>query len=277
MAIVNASTGTYLANLIDPEVLAGMVNQKLTDAIRFSPLCRIDNTLSGRPGSTVTLPTYAYIGDAAIVAEGADIPIKQLTASTKEVAIKKIGIGMELTDEALLSGYGSPLDEAVRQIRLSIANAVDNEVLSILAGIPANKTHTTATAAKLSVGDIADALVKFGEDIEGDKALLLNPADYNILRKASDWCPASEISAQLIIQGAVGMVHGCQVVISNKLTVPNTSYIVKPGALALYMKRDILLEADRNIGNKSIKLTADKHYAAYLYDESKAVKLVKKA
>ena len=272
------ANATKLTNLINPQVIADMIDKKLTDDIKFSPLARIDNTLVGRAGSVITLPYYTYIGDAADVAEGADISIGQLTEASTPVTIKKVGKGVQITDEAILSGYGDPVGEAVRQLRRAIASKVDNDVLTALSGIAAGMTH--ACAARLTPDDVANALVKFGEDIDGDKVILCSPSSYNALRKAKDWVPASEISAQLVIRGTVGMIYGCQVVISNKLqTVSSgavtaaTDYIVKPNALAIYMKRDTMVETDRDIINKSTVITADKHYVAYLYDASKAIKI----
>ena len=266
-----STNATKLSNLFNPQVVADLIHAKLTDAIRFAPLCRVDYTLTGRPGSTLTLPTYAYIGDATVVAEGSDIPIAQLTESTTSVTISKVGKGVQITDEAVLSGYGDPLTEAVNQIRTSIASKVDNDILTILGGVASNMTHTAS--GNMTADVVADALVKFGEDIEGDKVLLVSPEDYAILRKAGDWCPPSEIAADLVIKGAVGMVHGCQVVVSNKLTGKKQAFVVKPGALALYLKRDTLVETDRDIINKSTVMTADKHFAGYLYDASKAIKI----
>ena len=170
----------------------------------------------------------------------------------------------------MLSGYGDPQGEAVSQLTISIASKVDNDTLAVLGTIGSGMTQS---ASAFSADAVADALVKFGEDIEGEKVLLVSPEEYAILRKADDWCPASEITANLIISGAVGMVHGCQVVISNKLRGKKTAYIVKPGALALILKRDTLVETDRDIINKSNVVTADKHYVTYLYDASKAIKL----
>lgn len=234
-------------------------------------MANIDTTLVGRPGSVITLPSYTYIGDATVVLEGCDIPIGQLTETSASATIYKAGRGVQITDEAILSGYGDPLGESVKQLTMAIAAKVDKDMLTTMEGIATGMTH--AITGALSADGIADALVKFGEDIDGEKVLLVSPADYAILRKADDWCPASEIAANLIIKGAVGMIHGCQVVISNKLNTKKEAFIVKPGALALFMKRDTMVESDRDIINKSTVVTADKHYCTYLYDASKAIKI----
>lgn len=267
MALLN--NATKLAALFNPEVVAGLIESKLIDAMKFAPLARIDKTLVGRPGDTVTLPSYAYIGDAEVVGEGEDIPIRELTQGTKEVTIHKLGNGVQITDEAALSGYGNPADEAARQIVLSIASQLDNEMLTTLDGA----TLVYPVGGALTADAVADALVLFGEDIDGEKVVLMDPAAYGAIRKTDDWIPNTEMGAEMIVRGTVGMVHGCQVVVSNKLKNKNVAYIVKPGALATYLKRNTMVEMDRDIVNKSTIMTADKHFATYLYDASKAIKL----
>lgn len=265
---------TQLANLIDPEVLAPLVEQKMVDAMKFAPLARLDYTLQGRPGSTVTLPRYAYIGDAVDVPEGSDIPIAKLEQAIAEVTIKKAGKGVQITDESVLSGFGDPIGEAVNQMGLAIASKTDNDVVAVLEGITAPMVHTTV--GKLTSDEIANALVLFGEDLDGDKVLLISPEQLAQLRTSEEWIPATDMGVQALMSGVVGMIWGCQVVVSNKIKKVSNSYhnfIVKPGALAIYMKRDTLLERDRDILNKSTVMTVDKHYVAYLYDASKAIKI----
>lgn len=55
MATVPTTTGTYLANLFNPQVVGDRINKKLWDFIRFAPLAVRDDTLVGRPGDTITL------------------------------------------------------------------------------------------------------------------------------------------------------------------------------------------------------------------------------
>jgi N4-gp56 family major capsid protein len=272
-----AASGTYLADLIDPQVLADIIDSKLVDAIRFAPLAVIDDTLVGRPGSTVDLPRYAYIGDATTVAEGADIPIVKLEEDTVQAEIHKICKGTQITDEAILSGFGNPVDEGAKQLLLSIASKLDNEMLTVLGTIASPMVYTgTKTLAQggLEPEDVNNGLELFGEDVDGEKVLLCSPALHTKLRNTKEWVPASEIAADMLIKGAVGEAYGCQVVVSNKLKTSGNAFVVKPGALRIFLKRDTLVETARDIVNKSTIVTADKHEVCYLYDASKAIKLV---
>ena len=268
---------TKIANMINPEVMADVVRDKLTDLIKFTPLAKIDTTLQGRAGDTVTLPKFAYIGDAADVAEGEAIPMALLTTSTSKVKVKKAGKGIKITDEAVLTGYGDPVGEGTTQLSLSIAAKVDNDCLAALSGIKANMTVDVSAKDTIGSHVIADGLVKFGEDLEGEKVLLIAPAQLAQIRKDPDYLKPSEMTQKAIMGGVIGEIWGCQICVSNKIKASGskyTNYIVKPGALAIYLKRGVEVETARDISLKLTEITADEHYAVYLLDESKAIKLV---
>lgn len=264
-----STNATLLANLVDPEVIGAMIQNKLTDAIKFAPLAKVDTTLVGQPGSTIKLPYYRYIGKAAITAEGQAITINQLTATTKQAQVVKYGNGVEITDEAVLSGFGDPIGESANQLILSIADAIDDDIVTELANATAAAVTSTGTVTS---DDIANALVKFGEDIDGEKVVIVSADDYANLRKDPTWVAGSDVGANTIIRGTVGMIHGCQVVVSNRAT-KGTAYIVKPGALAIFLKRDAIVESDRDIINKSTVITADQHCVVSLVDATKAIVL----
>ena len=128
-----SANATMLAQLIDPQVLADYIDLKLIDKIRLAPLATIDRTLEGRDGDELTLPAYSpFIGSAPIVGEGQDIPIAKLGTTTKRVKVTKIGKGVEITDEALLSGYqNNAADEATREILLAINDGVERRLLDL--------------------------------------------------------------------------------------------------------------------------------------------------
>lgn len=266
---------TKLANLVNPEVMADIIESKLVDAMKFAPLATVDNTLQGRAGDTISLPAFRYIGDASTLNEGASLSLSQLNASAVSVKVHKIAQGVEITDEAILSGYGDPVGEIAKQLALSIGSQEDNEVLSTLANIGAAMTHETA--ADPTDTDILAALELFGEDIDGTKAAIVSPAVFTAMRSnTNQWIPASELAAGVAIRGVVGEYGGCQVIVSNKLTTSKNIYIVKPEALRIFVKRGTVVEADRDILKFTNVFTASKHFATYLYDASKAIKITKR-
>lgn len=274
---------TKLQNLINPEVLSDMIEKKLTDYIRFAPLADVDSTLVGRPGDTLSMPSYQYIGDASILAEGSELSCVSLNASMVSATVHKIAQGVTLTDEAVLSGYGDPVGEAEKQIAHSIANGVDKEMLNVLKSIASPMVYETSTSTTaLVANDIGEALTLFGEDIDGTKVLLCSPKLYAKIRKTTDWLPAAQITAEKIIEGAVGEIAGCQVIVSNKLAdktheYDEVAFIVKPGALRVILKRDTMVEPEREAKKFQTSIVASKHFVCYLYDASKAIKLGKKA
>ena len=262
---------TTLSYLIDPEVLAKFIDKKLIHKIVFAPLAEVDDTLVGNPGDIIKFPSYTYIGAADDLTEGSAISTVSLHTSTASVQIKEAGKGVEITDTAILSAYGDPVEEIASQLLKSIADKVDIDFLATLAGVGATMTHSGVS----TVMDISDSLELFGEDIDGQKALLVSPSMYTMIRNTKDWAPASEFAAGALVRGAVGQIFGCDIMVSNRLTTSQNAYIVKPGALRLVLKRDTLLEADRDILNRINVYTATKHYATYLYNAAGAIKLTR--
>ena len=257
-----SANATKIADLINPQVLADMVSAELPNAITFAPLAVVGTKLEGRAGNTLTLPKFGYIGDAAEVAEGDDIPVAKMTTSETEVTIKKAGKGVELTDEAVLNGYGDNVGEAKAQIVMALANKIDNDMLAAL------KTSTLTASGAMTVAGLITAKAKFGEKVNQPSVLVVNSANY--VKIAAD-IVSLENTDKVLMDGVVGKVAGMQVAISDKLTA-NEFYIVAAGAIGLEYKRRVLVETDRDIISKTNVITGDVHYATYLRDESKAIK-----
>ena len=82
-----AAVNTKLTSLINPQVMADMIDRKLVNAMKFTPLCKVDDTLGRADRHTSAV---AYIGDAVDVAELINFDISELTASTQEVKVKRL-------------------------------------------------------------------------------------------------------------------------------------------------------------------------------------------
>lgn len=276
-----ATGTTKLAQLVNPEVMADMISARLEQAIKVTPFAKVDRTLEGTPGNTITVPQYKYIGDAEDVGEGADFTMTQLEATTSKVTVKKAGKGIEITDEALLSAYGDPMNEATNQLTKSIASKIDVDCMEAL------QTATVeydGSAGIISYDGIVDAIDKFQEEDDQDKVMFVHPSQVTQLRKDPDFQDKNKYPMDVIMNGVIGRIGGAQIVPSKKVKDDGSNYIcpivqltseetdTEVPALTIYMKRDVAVESDRNIKNKTTMITADEHYVASLSNDSKVVK-----
>ena len=207
---------TKLENLVDPKVMADMVSAKLPKKIKFSPIARIDTTLVGRPGSTIIVPKYAYIGDAEDVAEGVAMGTTVLTTSTTEAKVKKAGKAVELTDESVLSGYGDPMGTTIDQISKSIAAKVDNDCYDALCG--ASLVYD-GTSGNISYSAVVAANSKFDDESDQSltKIMFINPAQETTLLNDADFKSNDKYPLNVIMNGTIGSIAGAQVVKSKKV------------------------------------------------------------
>lgn len=257
---------TKKTNLIDPEVLGAFLDVKLVDAIKLSPLVDVDNTLVGRPGSTLSLPKFAYIGDADAVAEGVAMTPVALTAEVEEVEIAKAGKAVEITDEAILCGYGDPVNEIGKQLLMAMASKIEADLYTEMA--TGTLVHTYTDEFNKDV--IADAIVKFGEDIDEPMYLFINAAEYAAIRKDDAFVHVA--NGEAVISGHVGMIYGCNVVVANRVDA-GEAFIMKQGALALVLKRNVMVEADRDILKGTNVFAANEHYAVQLRYDDRVVRI----
>jgi N4-gp56 family major capsid protein len=256
---------TKMANVVNAQILADGVSAKLGNNIKLFPIAYVQN-LEGQAGGSISVPQFSYIGDAADVAEGVAINPALLAQTSANLSVAKLATGIELSDEVLGNAYGQPLDEAEKQLLKSVANGLDAKLFAALAAITGGMLHAS-TATSMSTTVVGDALVKFGEDVEGEKYLIVSPAEFANLRKDPNFVVKESDKVN-----SVGEIYGCTVVVSNNVGA-KTAYILKPNALGVYLKKEVSVEMDRNILTKSTVITADTHYAAHVRDASGAIKI----
>ena len=261
-----AAGPTKLTNLIDPEVIGAYLDVKLVDKIKLAPIAEVDRTLEGRPGSTLTLPAYQYIGDAKDLAEGATLNFENITESTVDVSVKKVAKGISITDEAVLSGYGNPVEQIGQQLLVAVASKIEADMY---AAINAATTKKVVNANPFAKEAIVDMRAEFGEDQEEAMYLFVNPKDFAKLAKDKDFVQIQNGAA--IISGTMGRLFGVDIVVANRVEA-GKPFLMKAGAIALIMKRNVMVEADRDINTFSTKYAVSDHYAPYVKYADRIVK-----
>ena len=49
---------TKLSNLINPEVMSSMISAKVEKKVAVIPFAKVDTTLQGQAGNTITIPVF---------------------------------------------------------------------------------------------------------------------------------------------------------------------------------------------------------------------------
>ena len=259
---------TMKSDLVIPQVMADMVEEKLPHAIKLAPYAPIDNTLVGKPGDTVTLPSWNYIGDAADLAEGGELQYDKLTTEDAEFTIKKVAKGVSLTDESIGAGYGDPVGTATRQLTKSMASKLDADILATALGTPLARAATI----DLDMVDVIEDM--FGNEDDERGIILLNKADARKLRKLAgeSWTRASDLGDRILVTGVFGELLGWQIVVTNRLT-EGTVIAIKTDGLTTYMKKNVEVESQRDLDHFSWKYAASQHYVVALTDATRVAKI----
>lgn len=279
-----AAGPTKIADIINPEVMADMISAKIPKKIRVAPFAKIDDTLQGRPGDTITIPTYAYIGDAEDVAEGEAAGTVKLTATITTAKVKKVMKAVSLTDESILSGYGNPVGEANGQLALAVGSKVDNDCLDCVLKC-VTKTHDLSTTAPISYEGIVDAIDLFDEEVNTEKVMFINPKQVTQLRKDPNFISADKYPGHTIMSGEVGKICNTRVVTSKKIVLDSGTHYVNPiikleedgetedeaPAVTIFLKRNVNLETERDTLARTTIASIDEHYVATVTNPSKIV------
>lgn len=295
---------TVTKNLKDPEVLQTLLESDLEMSLihaklKYGKVAKIDDTLQGRPGSTVDVVAYNYIGPAVDTAEGATITISQLTQQeVKSPKIKKVTKGTALTDEAALVSYGDPVGAIAEQIRLSIRDKMDEDIRLALEDAPlvyddtVNTAGASGTVAPIRYGSVLNAIGMFEDEELGDYAIFIHPNQRVDLMSDEAFTKVSDATKDtFFFTGAIGKIADADVIVSRRVPTTKvggagadkdniasyTNYIVKPDAVKLLTKRGVLVETKRAPEKTQTEVYAHAHYVCWLEFGDRVVKLKSKA
>ena len=271
---------TRIQDLVNPKVMADMISAKIENKIVVAPFAKVDDTLVGVAGDTIVVPQYSYIGDASDVAEGDAVETTTLVTTTTEATIKKAMKAVELSDEAVLSGYGNPIGETNNQLAAAIAAKVDNDAMEAL------QTATTSFEADgiISYDRIIDAIDKFGEETNCQKVIFVHPSQLTQLRHDEDFISCEKYTGNVVLSGEIGMIANTRVVPSKKVPLVNGKYVCplvkiesetetedETPALTIYLKRDTNVEMERQTLRRVTDISVDKFYTVVLSNAGKVV------
>lgn len=245
---------TKKTNVIIPEVMGAMINAKIEALAKLTPYAKVDTTLQGVPGDTKTVPSWNYIGDAVDVAEGEEVSVTNMTASTTTFTIKKAMKSVGITEESVNSGMGNPIAQAETQLAKSIANKVDNDLLDEV--YKATVIYGDGTAV-ISYGGLVDAITKFEDEEDNiDKVMFIHPAQEATVLKDQNFISADKYEAGVAVRGSIGKVAGCWVKKSKKVRL--VTYTKDNSAGTVTLTNENLAEYQAKVDPATLLVAGDK-------------------
>lgn len=277
---------TKMANMIDPEVMGAMINAKVEALCKMTPYAHVDTTLVGVPGDTKTVPSWNYIGDAEDVAEGVEVGLTEMTASTTTFTIKKAMKAVGITEEARLSGLGNPVGQAESQLAKSIAGKVDNDVIT---AVYSSKVSQDESAGVINYAGIVRAVTKFGDEEDGiEKVMFIHPDQETDLLLDDMFLSADKFEGGVAVRGSIGKIAGCWIKKSKKVKKSGANWLnpiikLEPDsaeteytedelpAVTIFLKKDIQTDAEWIPRVQQTEITTAKYYGVALTNEAKTV------
>lgn len=277
---------TMMKDMINPQVMGDMIEAKISALLKVTPYAKVDDSLEGVPGNTITVPSWNYIGDAVDVAEGEEVDLTAMAVGTREFTIKKAMKAVGITQEAINSGLGNPLGQAERQLAMSIAGKVDQDVFDALL----TSSITAGTGAdQISYAGIVGAVGMFEEEEQTAKVLFIAPEQVTTLRLSEDFISAEKYNNNVMMTGEIGMIAGVHIVTTKKVVAGEDGVFINPmikleaessetdftedemPAVTIFLKKDTQTDVDWMPRTQTYEVTTAKYYGVALTNEAKVI------
>jgi hypothetical protein len=282
---------TAISDIIDPQVLADQIAAKFPEMLVLgnSNLVEVDTTFPlGSPGTKFTIPFWKRIGSFAAMSEGTPLTTGKIQAGSEKAVVLRAGLALEVLDTATLVSKSDPMSEIATQIARRTAEYIDAQLV-----VEANKTPNTfdgtslgpSSAGTLDQNTIVKALTeKMGDQyfkmLSGGR-IIMHSKVYGDLLQLGAIQNQYQFNGDVLKSGVVPTLMGLPIEVSDRVTTAVVSsvtqyktYVVAPGALALFYQRMVNVEFDRDILLKADIISADVHFAPHLFgydDDSSAV------
>lgn len=255
--------------LYDNFVLENKMTDLVNSNVDVNSLFTIDNSLEGTAGLKKIINKYTYSGKVEKLAKGA----KNSTKGAVELA------PVEYTVERYQQTFGyndldvmqDPyvLDVMTTGASTLMANDIKEQYFAELAKISNTYEYTT-----FNYDAVVDALAAIGKEVESECFIVMGLDNKAAIRKDADYKASRQ--GEILYTGQFGDICGVPCVCS-KLVPANTVYITAKDQVKFLVKKSGSVEQDRDIETKDNTVVYERHGLMALVDETKSIKMTKKA
>lgn len=255
---------TYENRVIENK-MTDLVNTKANINALFTP----DYSLTTEAGLKKIINKYTYTGAVEKLAKGAKNTTKGgVELVPAEYVVERYQQTFTYNDEDIMKDP-YVLDVMTTGASELMANHIREKYFAELAKVSKTFEYTT-----FNYDAVVDALASIGREVESDMYIVMGLDLKAAIRKDADY-KASKMG-EILYTGQFGDISGVPVVCS-KLVPAGEAYITAKDQVKHFVKKDGSVEQSRDIETKDNTVVYERYGFMALVDETKSIKLRKKA
>ena len=257
-------------HLYDNIVLENKMTDLVNTNIDVNALFTTDNSLELEAGLKKIVNKYTYSGEVEKLAKGAKNTARGAVAIVPaEYVVNRYQHTFGYNDmDVMQDPY--VLDVMTTGASTIVANDIKSQYFAELAKVSATHEYE----GDFGYSAVVDGLAAIGREVESDQFIVLGLDMRAAVRKDPDFI-ASRMG-EILYTGQFGTICGVPVVCS-KLVPAGDVYITAKDQVKLFVKKNGTVEQDRDIETKDNTVVYERHGVMALVDETKSIKLRKKA
>ena len=229
-------------------------------------------------GKTIQVPKYPAI-TAADLTEGTDMSSSTVSTSSVSITVGEVGAQVVLTDLAAM-GAGNPAEELGTVLGNAIATKMDVDLIALFDGF---STALGAAGQEITVADLFKAAATLRNNkAQGEIFAVVNPFQAYQLKAnlTNTFANPNGGDAQntAMVNAYVGTIAGIDVYESANVAVDGSDdakgAVFSREALAIAMKRDFQIEAQRDASLRAFELNATAIYGVGELDDTYGVEML---
>ena len=271
---------TINTNVIVPDVYAQLVRDKIAGKVKVAQFLVNLGDLHGKVGETLTMPKWAYIGDAKDWNISTPMDVTQMKQTSTKATIKAIQApAVKVADYDNEVELGNALEEASNQQAIGVARKYDTDAIACALESPLK--YQLATKNAVTQDEMIAILGLYGDDRDSADfdAIVIHssfaPSFYKMDMFTSRNLTMTEDGNGIAVNGEIGTFLGIPVVLSDRLYDATNQegfiLVMKKNAISIIPKENPFAEASRDASLRQTTIYLSQFYAMALTDDEAIV------
>ena len=273
-------SNTINKNVIVPEVYAQLVRDKIAGKVKVAQFLVNLGDLHGKVGETLTMPKWAYIGDAKDWNVSTPMDVTQMKQTSTKATIKAIQApAVKVADYDNEVELGNALEEASNQQAIGVARKYDTDAIACALGSPLK--YQLATKNVVTQDEMISILGLYGDDRDSADfdAIVIHsafaPSFYKMDMFTSRERTMTKDGSGIAVNGVIGEFLGIPVVLSDRLYDATNQegfiLVMKKNAISIIPKENPFAETSRDASLRQTIIYLSQFYAMALTDDTAIV------